>query len=67
MENNKDKNLDYAELTKYFFIAFHTYSLDMKEIHLLEYKITPKYKCIGKEYIKKILNIYLQSLNLMII
>lgn len=49
----QDDNLDYTELTSYSFIAFHTYSLDMKEIHLLEYKITPVYCDINEENLKK--------------
>jgi hypothetical protein len=49
MENNQNDDLDYAELSSYSFVAFHTYSLNMKEIQLLEYKIAPVYKQINEE------------------
>ena len=67
MENNQNDDFDYAELTSYSFIAFHTYSLNMKEIQLLEYKIAPVYKQINEEDKKKNLNHYLQNLNIMIL
>ena len=54
MEYNKTKNLDYAELTKYSYIAFHIYSLHMKEINLLKYNLTPVYKNISEEETNKI-------------
>lgn len=53
MKNNDNDDLDYAELSSYSFIAFHTYSLHMKEIQLLEYEIAPVYKQINEEDIKK--------------
>ena len=53
MENNQNDDLDYAELTSYSFVAFHTYSLNMKKIQLLEYEIAPVYKQINEENKKK--------------
>ena len=52
--NMEDDNLDYTELTRYSFVAFHLHSLNIKEINLLEYNIDPIYKSIDEEDIKKV-------------
>ena len=44
-------NLDYLELLNNSFVAFHTYSLDMKQIYLLHYELNPLFEYSDKDQI----------------
>ena len=44
--------MDYPELCKNSFVAYHTYSLEMEEIILTDYQIEPIYKPVEKKDMK---------------